>query len=101
MTDWQVARVQDLVNAETAGKEKLEKEITDLQDEISAKIEENGYLVDELLATKSSGDQLEREKREVASNIESLKALLKQQKIKRDLMEQKRLKEERDKNSWW
>ena len=93
--------MQDLVNAETTNKEKLEKEITDLQDEISATIEENGYLVDELLATKSSGDKLEREKRDVASNIESLKALLKQQKIKRDLMEQKRLKEERDKNSWW
>ena len=96
-----MARVQDLVNAETTNKEKLEKEITDLQDEISATIEENGYLVDELLATKSSVDKLEREKRDVASNIESLKALLKQQKIKRDLMEQKRLKEERDKNSWW
>lgn len=93
--------MQDLVNTETENKEKLEAEINEIQDQITSKIEENGYLVDELVSTKAKREVLDAEKRDVMANIESLKLLAKQEKIKRDMLEQKRLKEEREKNSWW
>ena len=70
-----------MVNTELSSKEKIEQDIVTCQNDITTKIDENSYLVDELLGTKAKISHIEKEISDVKTNIESLKLLMKQQKI--------------------